>query len=178
MAREGLGVDGRRGDDHLEVGPLRQQPLEVAEEEIDVEAALVGLVDDDRPVARQQPVMARLGEEHAVGHELDARFGRGGVGEADLPAYQASQRAEFLGDPGGHRGGGDAPRLGAADDQVPAGKGLPGHLGELRSLPGTGLAGDDDHLVLGEEGEDCLAMGDDRQGFRVKNMHERIGRGR
>ena len=45
-------VDGRRGDDQLEVRAPGQQPLEVAEQEVDVEAALVGLVDDQRVVAR------------------------------------------------------------------------------------------------------------------------------
>ena len=44
-------VDGGRGDDDLEVGPPRQQLREVAEDEVDVEAPLVGLVDDDRVVA-------------------------------------------------------------------------------------------------------------------------------
>ena len=36
---EPLRVDGRGGDDHLEVGAARQQLLEVAEQEVDVEAA-------------------------------------------------------------------------------------------------------------------------------------------
>ena len=53
---------GRRG----------QQPLEVAEQEVDVEAALVRLVDDDRVVAAQQPVALDLGQQDAVGHQLDA----------------------------------------------------------------------------------------------------------
>ena len=44
-------VDGGAGDDQLEVGPLRQQLPEVAEQEVDVEAPLVRLVDDDRVVA-------------------------------------------------------------------------------------------------------------------------------
>ena len=60
-----------RGDDQLEVGPLRQQPLEVAEQEVDVEAALVRLVDDDRVVLPQLPVALQLGEQDAVGHQLD-----------------------------------------------------------------------------------------------------------
>ena len=50
---EPLRVDRRRGDDDLQVRALGQQLLEVAEQEVDVEAALVGLVDDDRVVRRQ-----------------------------------------------------------------------------------------------------------------------------
>jgi hypothetical protein len=74
MRRKAVGVDGRRGDDELEVGPLGQQLLEVAEQEIDVEAALVRLVDDDRLVGVQVGVGLRLGEQDAVGHQLDPAF--------------------------------------------------------------------------------------------------------
>ena len=49
---EALGVDGGGGDDDLEVGPTGEELAEVAEDEVDVEAALVGLVDDDRVVGR------------------------------------------------------------------------------------------------------------------------------
>jgi hypothetical protein len=47
---EALGVDGGRGDDQLQIRPLRQQLFQVAEQEVDVEAAFVRLVDDDRVV--------------------------------------------------------------------------------------------------------------------------------
>ena len=44
------------------------------------------LVDDDRVVGREQPVALRLGEQDAVGHQLDERVGLRVVGEADLVA--------------------------------------------------------------------------------------------
>jgi hypothetical protein len=50
---EALRLDGRRCDDHLEVGPARQQLTQVAEQEVDVEAALVGLVEDEGVIAEQ-----------------------------------------------------------------------------------------------------------------------------
>ena len=71
-------VDGGRGDDQLEVRPPRQQLLEVAEQEVDVQAALVRLVDDDRVVAPQHPVALDLGQQDAVGHQLDQRVGPAG----------------------------------------------------------------------------------------------------
>jgi len=43
---ESLRLDRGRGDDQLQVGALREDLLEVAEEEVDVQAALVRLVDD------------------------------------------------------------------------------------------------------------------------------------
>jgi len=63
------------GDDDLEVGAARQQLGEVAQDEVDVEAALVGLIDDDRVVGEQLSVGLDLGEQDAVGHQLD----QGGV---------------------------------------------------------------------------------------------------
>ena len=53
---EALRVDRRRGDDDLQVGAAGQQLGEIAEEEVDVEAALVRLVDDDRVVLAQLAV--------------------------------------------------------------------------------------------------------------------------
>ena len=114
---EPLRVDGRRGDDDLEVGPAGQQLLEVAEEEVDVEAALVRLVDDDRVVRAQHPVALDLGQQDAVGHQLDQRVVADLVGEADLVADRArrarcrSSSAIALGD----GAGGDPARLGVAD---------------------------------------------------------------
>ena len=53
--------------------------LQHAEQEIDVETALVRLVDDQRVVAAQQPVVLQLAQQDAVRHHLDAaRPGRCG----------------------------------------------------------------------------------------------------
>ncbi len=79
-------VDRRRGDDHLEVGAARQQLLEVAEDEVDVERPLVRLVDDDRVVAAQVAVALHLGEQDAVGHHLQPGRVAAVVGEPHLVA--------------------------------------------------------------------------------------------
>ena len=53
-----------RGDDHLQVGPARQDLPQVAEQEVDVQAALVRLVDDQRVVgaaAAGRPASRRAG---------------------------------------------------------------------------------------------------------------------
>ncbi len=50
VAGKTVHVDGGRGDDQLEIRPLRQHALEVAQQEIDIETALVGLVDDNRVI--------------------------------------------------------------------------------------------------------------------------------
>ena len=73
VAGEAGRVDRRRRDDHLEVRPARQQLAEVAEDEVDVEAALVGLVDDQRVVAAQVAIAVQLGEQDPVGHHPHER---------------------------------------------------------------------------------------------------------
>ena len=93
VAAEALGVDRRRGDDQLEVGPPREDAREVAEQEVDVEAALVRLVDDDRVVAAQQPVVLRLGEQQAVGHQPDQRVLARAVAEAHGVADRLARAA-------------------------------------------------------------------------------------
>ena len=50
---EALGLERRRADDDLQVGPLGQDALQPAEQKVDGQAALVRLVDDDRVVPRE-----------------------------------------------------------------------------------------------------------------------------
>ena len=68
---ETLRVDGRGSDDELQIAPARQQPREIAEQEIDVQAALVRFVEDQRVVRIEEAIRLRLGEQDAVGHQLD-----------------------------------------------------------------------------------------------------------
>jgi hypothetical protein len=73
VVAEALRVDRRRRDDQLQLRPLGQDALDAAEQEVDVQAALVRLVDDDRVVAAKQPVALDLGQQQAVGHQPDQR---------------------------------------------------------------------------------------------------------
>ena len=92
VLRKTVGIDGGRGHDHLQVGPPRQDLPQVAEQEVDVQAALVRLVDDQRVVGPQQRVALRLGQQDAVGHQLDARARLQPVLEAHLVAHHLAQR--------------------------------------------------------------------------------------
>ena len=168
---EPLRVDRRRGDDHLEVGPAGQEALEVAEEEVDVEAPLVGLVDDDRVVAPQVTVALDLGEQDAVGHHLDQRVARRVVGEPHLVADGAAQLdPELLGDALGDRPGGDPAGLGVADGPLDAAAELEADLRQLGRLARAGLAGDDDDLVVADGRGDVVAALTDRQVLGIGDL--------
>ena len=155
---EPLGFDGRGGDDDLEVGSPRQQFAQIAEQEIDVEAALVGLIEDEGVVAEQPAVALDLREQDAVGHQLDQCAVGGLVGEADRVANGVAERCvEFVGDPLRHGAGGQAARLGVAYGAADAAAEFQADLRQLRGLAGARLAGDDDHLVLGDGLGDLVA---------------------
>src|SRR4051794_2194406 len=169
VRREALRVDRRRGDDQLQVRALGQQPPEVAQQEVDVEAALVRLVDDHRVVAAQQPVVLDLGEQQPVGHETHARVAARAVAEAHRVADLGAERdLELVRDPLGDRARGEPPRLGVRDRLPP---GLEAELRQLRRLARPGLAGDDDDLVGAEDLEQVLAPRADGELWGIGELH-------
>ena len=142
----------RRGDDQLQVGTLGQQLLQVAEQEIDVQAALVRLVDDDRVVGVQIGVGLRLGEQDAVGHQLDPAVRGRPVVEADFHADPgADLRLQFLRQPRRHRARRQPARLRVADQPARTAPEFEADLRQLRRLARAGFAADDDHLILGDQ---------------------------
>ncbi len=167
MPRETLGVDRRRGDDHLQVGAFRQQLPQVADQEIDVQAALVCFVDDDRVVLAQHAIAMDLVEQDAVGHQLDARGRPDPVGEAHLVADEAPDiLAQLFGDALGDRAGGDAAGLGVTD-ALPTQ--FEADLRQLGGLARAGLTGHDDDLVVADGARDHLPLLADRKlGRKVK----------
>ncbi len=168
VAAEALRIDRRRGDDQLEIRPSGQQRRQVAEQEVDVQAALVGLVDDDRVVAAQLLVVADLGEQQPVGHHPHERVLPGAIAEAHGVADGLPERdAELLGDPLGHGAGGQPARLGVGDRAADPAPELQAELRQLRRLARAGLAGHDDDLVVADRGEQVLAARADRQLRRI-----------
>ena len=164
MLRKALGVDGRRGDDDFQVRTLGQQLLEVAEQEVDVQAALVRLVDDDRVVGREIRIGLRLGEQDAVGHELDPAVGGRLVLEADFhPDAGADLRLQFLRQARRDRARREPAWLRVADQSGAAAAEFETDFRQLRRLAGAGFAANDDHLVLGDQRRDFRAPLIDRQ---------------
>ena len=168
VGREALRVDRGRRDDQLQVGPPRQDAVQVAEQEVDVQRPLVRLVDDDRVVAAQQPVLPDPGQQQAVGHQPDLRVGARAVVEAHAVADGPAERhAQLLGDPLGDRARGQPARLGVGDHRLDPAPELQADLGDLGGLARAGLAGDDHDLVFTDRREQLVAVRRDRQLGRV-----------
>ncbi len=169
MLGEAFGVDGGRGDDQLQVRPLAQQLLQVAQQEIDVEAAFVRLVDDDRVVVRQPAVTGDLRQQNAVGHELDAAVFADLVIEAHLVADQLAQfTLQFLCHAAGHRTCGNPSRLGAADHAGLATAGGQAQFRQLGGLARAGFTGDHHHLMFADQPDDGVGFTRNRQ-LRVQS---------
>ena len=178
MLAEALRVDGGGGDDHLQVRAAGQQTLQVTEDEVDVEAALVCLVDDQRVVAQQPTVALQLGQQDAVGHQLDQSLVAGVVAETDLIADGAAQfGVQLLGDPRGHGPGGDPARLGVADLTGDAAAQLEADLGQLSRLPRAGLARHDDDLMVADRRLDLVLLLADRQLGRIGDHRDGLAPG-
>ena len=168
VARETFRVDGRGGDDDLQIRALRQDALEVAEDEVNVQAAFVRLVNDEGGVAAQQLVVLNFGEQNAVGHELDsavfAHFG----GESNLVADGFTDfLAELFGDAFGDGACGESARLGMADEALLSQAQVEAHFGDLGSFTRAGFTRDDDDLVVADRVHDVFAAFADGQLFRV-----------
>ena len=175
MARKALGVDGGRGDDDFQVGPARQQLFQIAEQEIDVQAAFMRFIDDDGVVIFQQRIGLRLGQQDTVRHQLDGCATAQGIGKTHLETHRFAQwRAQFLRDALGRRRGGDAPWLRMADHALLAPSQFQANLRQLRRLAGPRLARDDDDLVFHQGLGDFGAPARDGQVFRIGNRWQRI----
>ena len=176
VAREALGVNGGGGHDDPELGTARHQAFDVTQQEVDVQAALVRLIQDDRVVLAQFAVALRLGEQDAVGHQLERGARPDLVVEAHLAAHQAAELgADLFGDARGHGACGDSAWLRMADP-FPVGSAphLQQHLRQLRRLSRTGLAADDDHRVALDRRADVVAPRVDRQcGVEADAAHAR-----
>ena len=108
----------------------------------------MGLIDDDRVVVFQERIGLRLGQQDTVGHQLDRRATRERIGEAHLEADVFAQwRAQFLRNPFRGRGGGDAARLGVANQACLTTPQFQANLGQLGGLARARFAAHDDHLV-------------------------------
>ena len=168
VLREAPGIDRRRSDDQLEIGArigfALQQLLQIAEQEVDVQAALVRLVENQCVILAEPRVALRFGEQDAVGHQLDVRILRRAVGKADLVTDVAAQLAvQLLRNTRRRRASGDSTRLRMADQAAGAAPEFKTDLGNLRRLARPRFAADDHHLMLFDQFANLGAPRIDRQ---------------
>src|SRR5690625_2903986 len=92
MGGEALRVNRCRRDDEFQIGAAGKQLGEITEQEINVETALMGLVNDDRVVVIKFWIALNFSEQDAIGHDFNGRVRARFFGEADLIANELAQR--------------------------------------------------------------------------------------
>ncbi len=116
VLRETLYIDGRRGDNHFQVGALGENIFQIAEQEVDIQAPFMGLVDNQGIVAVQQSVILNIGEQNTVSHQFNQRVIADLLTETNLITDRfAKWLLQLLSDTVGYRPGRNATRLGVAD---------------------------------------------------------------
>ena len=147
---------------------MGQEVLQVAQQEIDVQRALVGLIDDDGIVFGEGRIALHLGQQHAVGHQFDDGVGTGSIIEADLAAHLAPPGdIEFFRDAPGDGQRGHPPGLCATNHRPGTESGFQAHLRNLSRLARSGLTGDDHDLMSPDRRHNVLLAGGDGQTRRI-----------
>jgi hypothetical protein len=168
VTRERLGIDRGGGDHDLQFGPLGEQECQVPEQEVDVEAALVRLVDYEGVVGREGPVARQLRQQHAVRHYLYERAVADPVRKSDLvPDGTTQLRAELVRYAFCNASGRDPPRLGVPNHPSDASASFEADLGQLGALARPGLTRHDHDLVSCYRGEQLVAAPCDGEFLRV-----------
>ena len=174
VAGKAVGIERRRGHDHLEIGPFGQQRAQIAEQEVDVQAALVRLVDDQGVIGGEQRVGLSLSQQNAVGHQLDMAGCGELVGEADLVAHRLPERTvELLRDARSRGPRRQPPRLGVTDQTRCTAPQRHADLGQLSGLARTRFATDDDDLMRSQRFGNLVAPRRNRQLGRKLRLGQR-----
>ena len=119
MFSETLRIQRGRSNDELEITAACQKLLEITQQEIDIQAALMRLVDNDGVVFFQQPIALNFRQQNAIGHQLDAGIRRYLVIKANLVAHQSTQLGfQFKRNARCHRPRRDTARLGVGNDAL------------------------------------------------------------
>ena len=160
------GINRCGGHDHLQIVLARpeQQALDVTQKEVDVQAALMRLVDDQAIISPQLRIRHGFSEQDAIGHQLDAGAGLHRLIEAHLVTDMlAERRTQLFGDALGNAVGGNPARLCMADQAFLAGASQGGDFGQLGGFARAGLTTNDDDRMRGDRTHDLLTPRTDGQ---------------
>ena len=128
----------------------------------------MSLIDDDGIVFGEGRIALHLGQQHAVGHQLDDGVRTRSIIEADLATHLATPGdIKLFSDTPGDGQRGHPPGLCAANHRPGTESGFQAHLRNLSRLARSGLTGDDHDLVSPDRSHDVLLAGGDGQTRRI-----------
>ncbi|MNG80789.1 hypothetical protein D3C79_394280 [compost metagenome] len=176
MARKPLRIYGRRSDNDFQIGALRQQFAQIPEDKVDIQAAFVRFIDNQRVVLHQQPILLDFRQQNTVGHQLDQRIFTDLIVKAHLITDAAAERRfQLIGNAVCYGARRQAPWLGMADQPLHPTPQLQADLRQLGGFPRTGFPGDNHYLMVTDRVQDILLFLADRQVFRIGDFRARGG---
>ena len=92
MLGEAIRIDSGGGDDQFQIRAFRQQLFQVTQQKIDIEAAFVGLINNDHFVSVQKTVILGFSQQDTIGHQLNERVISDLIGKTYLITYLFAQR--------------------------------------------------------------------------------------
>ena len=136
--RQTLRFQSRGRDDQFQVGAFRKKEFEVAQQKIDIQRALMNLIENHAVVLVKHGVVTRLRKQNAVCHELDNRPVYRPVVKTDFVSDLISElRTKLPRDTAGKRGRRDTARLCTADPARPSASGRKRNFRKLCRFAGT-----------------------------------------
>ena len=163
MGGKALRINRCRGNDHPQIWTFGQQATKIAQQEVNIQAAFVGFVDNDDVVGTQHPITLHFRQQNTVGHEFHGGMWPHIVVIADgIANAGADLLIQLSGNTLGHRAGGQTTRLGVANVAAAAVAGLQAHFGDLCRLSGASFTGDDHYLIVAQGSCDVVDTPTDR----------------
>jgi hypothetical protein len=111
-----LSIDSGGGDNYRQILSFLKKSGKIAEKKVDVEASLMGLIDNNCRIVLKHAILSGLRQQDTVGHKFDAGVGGGFIVKTNLVPDQMTVFSQFLFNPDSYRCGGYPAGLGAADD--------------------------------------------------------------
>ena len=168
-----LGVNRRRSNNQFQVFSFLQQTLQIAQQKIDIETALVRFVNNDGVVLIEIRVVLALGQQDAIGHQLDITVVIRLVGKPHLVTDGfAKFDTEFFGNTLADRARGKTARLGVADLATHTQSQLQADFGQLRGFAGTGFTTQHGDLIFPNRLFDAFRFLRNRQFRRVVHCRD------
>ena len=171
MVGETLRIDRRRGNDNLEIPALLQQTLQIAQQKIDIEAALMRFINDDGVVGLEEWVMLRFGEQNTVRHQFDQRIRRGTILEPyfDTDTF-ADAGIQFFRHAPRDRARCQTTRLRMTDKPLYAPPEFQTNLWQLRGFTRTGFPANNHHGIGRNRRRNLVLTATNRQRFRKADL--------
>ncbi|CAH0222388.1 hypothetical protein SRABI106_01993 [Rahnella aquatilis] len=171
MTREPLRIDSRRGNNDFQVGAFWQQLTQVTEDKVDIQAAFMRFIDDQRVVLHQHAILLDLRQQNTVGHQLNEGVFTDLIVKANFITDRVTERGiQLIGNTVGHSTRRQTSRLSMTNHAFNPATEFHTDFRDLCGFTGAGFTCDNHYLVIADSVIDVFFLLADRQVFRIADF--------